>query len=308
MSNWALITGGAGFIGSHIADAYRNLGYKIMIVDDLSRSDGSNIQNSDSFLKCDFAADNVLDWIRQNQPEVVSHQAAQMEVTFSVKNPAKDAEINILSTLKLLETLASINTAKFIFASTGGAMFGDGTPLPAKVNMEAKPESPYGIAKLTVENYLRFYSNTKGLKNVVLRYANVYGPRQTPHGEAGVVAIFFNAIAKQKRAKIFGDGSQTRDYVFVEDVVRANLLALDIDEGLFHIGTGKEVDLNTLTSKIFESTGLKYPHPLIEYTDFRPGELKRSSLDISKSTETLGFEPQFNLSEGIKKTKEYFLG
>ena len=238
------------------------------------------------------------------KPEVIYHFAAQIDVRKSVENPIEDAKINILSTLNLLNLAVKYNVKHFIFSSTGGAIYGDTENIPTTENEKELPVSPYGCAKLSIEKYLNFFHHVYCLKYTCLRYANVYGPRQNPHGEAGVVAIFFNSMLSNNNPVIFG-GNQTRDFVFVEDIAKANLLALnDNKTDTYNVGTAKETNINQL----FEKMNLFFDNKFKQINkEFKKGEQKASCISYQKIKNELGWEPKTDLSEGLRKTYEWYL-
>ena len=300
-----LMTGGAGFIGSHIADAYIAQGHKVIIVDDLSTGKKEFINQKAKFVHLDISdADKLETVFKKFGPfDIINHHAAQKSVTASTKNPTLDAKINILGTLNLLECAKRYNVKKFIFASTGGALYGDGVVLPTPEDAQIAPISPYGIAKFSVENYLRYY-DLQGVKSIILRYGNVYGPRQDPHGEAGVVAIFCNNILRSQNIYIFGDGKQTRDFVYVSDVVRANLLASKSDRfGTYNVGTGNQTSVNDLAQTLIEISQ-KYSFGKAEtiHADQRVGELQKSALNCDRIFSSLGWQPKTDLQKGLETT------
>lgn len=300
--NWMkiLITGGAGFIASHIADAYLALGHEVVIVDDLSTGSVKNIPQKARLIQMSIADPALLEVFQKEKPDVVNHHAAQIDVRKSVANPGADAQINILGSLNLLEACRQSGVKKVVFASTGGAIYGEQDAYPADESHRTDPLSPYGIAKLSVEKYLAFYRHVHGLKTVILRYANVYGPRQNAHGEAGVVAIFCHKILKNEPPMINGDGKQTRDYVFVEDVVACNVKALDENvSGIFNVGTGIETDVNVLCETLLKSarSNLK-----AIYGPAKAGEQMRSCLKPGK----LQKMPATDLAAGLAKTMQWF--
>ncbi len=300
-----LITGGAGFIGSHIADRYLELGNEVVIVDNLITGSRENIPKSAVFYELDICnGDGIREVFEKERPNVVSHQAAQMDVRKSVEDPIYDATVNVLGSINLLENCVKHGVSKFIFASTGGAIYGEQDYFPADEQHPLRPLSPYGITKLTTEKYLYFYQQTYGMPYTVLRYANVYGPRQNPHGEAGVVAIFSTRMLTGEQPVINGDGKQTRDYVYVGDVVNANELVLTRGNNqVFNVGTGIETDVNVLFQKIAGYMD----HPVKEvHGPAKPGEQQRSVLDYSRIQQELGWEPSVNLDQGIQKTVNYF--
>lgn len=299
-----LVTGGAGFIGSHVVDAYLLTGHEVTVVDDLSTGKPENVNPKSKFFKLNIGANELRDLFKDGNFDVVNHHAAQIDVRKSVADPILDARINIISTLNLLENCVRGKVKGLIFASTGGAIYGEQEEFPAKESHPANPLSPYGIAKLACEHYLSFYKNTHGLKSTILRYANVYGPRQDPHGEAGVVAIFTRKLLKDEQPLINGDGMQTRDFVYVGDVVRANCLALSYNcGGVFNIGTGKEVTINKLFKELVNIVGVNIRE---RYGPQNSGEQKRSVIDFEKAKKTLGWSPQVFLDAGLKCTVDYF--
>jgi len=300
-----LVTGGAGFIGSNIVDAYIELGHEVVALDNLSSGNKDHVNPNSRFVEMDILDPKLENLIQQEKFDVVNHHAAQISVTQSVANPAFDANINILGSLKLMKCAADNDVKRFIFASTGGAIYGEQDYFPADENHPCRPLAPYGIAKITVENYLEFFAREFGLKSTILRYGNVYGPRQDPHGEAGVVAIFCKKLINKDTPIIFGDGKQTRDFVFVFDVVQANVLVLEKEyDGIFNVGTAKETSVNELCRMLidYSSEDLK---PL--YQPPRKGEQKRSSIDPRKLQKTTGWKSQFPMNEGLAQTFEFFL-
>ncbi|MBI5022103.1 MAG: NAD-dependent epimerase/dehydratase family protein [Ignavibacteriales bacterium] len=299
-----LITGGAGFIGSHVADACIEAGNTVVIVDDLSTGEIENVNENAVFVPMDIRDETIDKLFDFHKFDIVIHHAAQMDVRKSVKDPSFDASVNILGTINLLENCKKFGVKKFIFASTGGAIYGEQDYFPADEKHPVRPLSPYGIAKLAVEKYLFYYNAVFGLQYVCLRYANVYGPRQNPHGEAGVVAIFTDKMLKGKQPIINGDGKQTRDYTFVNDVVRANMLALNYDKSdIFNVGTGVETDVNVLARYIKEFTGTKIEEI---HGEAKKGEQLRSVLDNMKISTVLGWKPSVSVAEGLKTTVAYF--
>ena len=312
-----LVTGGAGFIGSHIVDLYIKNGYEVIIIDDLSTGKAEYVNPKAKFYKLDINElnlnDNKLeDVFKDEKPDVVNHHAAQISVSESVKYPVFDANVNILGTLNLLENCVKYNVKKFIFASTGGAIYEETEKIPIDENHSTRPLSPYGVSKLAIENYLYFYKKVHHLDSVILRYANVYGPRQYPYGEAGVVTIFINKMLKGENPIINGDGNQARDFVYISDAVQANLLALKEDYknkiksdelGIFNIGTGIETSVNELFYKLKKITnsGVKEIHGPPKL-----GELRRSCLSFNKAKKILGWEPEVDIDQGLKLTVNYF--
>ena len=242
-----LITGGAGFIASHIQDAYISLGHEVAVMDNLVTGNKKNLNPKAKFYELDITSPGVLEIFQTFKPDLVSHHAAQMDVRKSVSDPTYDAQVNVLGFINLLEAARKVGTKKFVFSSTGGAIYGEQEYFPADEKHPKNPASPYGLTKFVGEEYLKLYERLYGIQHTILRYANIYGPRQNPHGEAGVVAIFCQKLLKGESPIINGDGKQTRDYVFVEDVVRANVAVLDEKiTGVFNVGTGIESDVNDL--------------------------------------------------------------
>jgi UDP-glucose 4-epimerase len=299
-----LVTGGAGFIGSHIVDAYIKNNHNVVIIDDMSKGQKEFINPKATFYHKSIADPDLADILKNEKIEVINHHAAQISVSDSVKNPVKDAELNIIGTLQLLQNAVEFGVDKFIFASTGGAIYGEQDYFPAKEDHPQKPTSPYGLSKLSVEGYLRFYKEQYGLKSIIFRYGNVFGPRQNPNGEAGVVAIFFNRLLKGKTPIINGDGQQTRDYIFIRDIVHANLLALNLNSSdIFNVGTGQETTVNELTELILEVSESNIAIQTSKKNNF---EQRRSSLDNKKLKEALNWSPQFSLKEGLSETFSFF--
>jgi UDP-glucose 4-epimerase len=299
-----MITGGAGFIGSHIADLLIHNGHVVVIVDDLSNGKKENINPQAVFYHISILDGGLAELFRKERPEVVIHHAAQISVRDSVKDPLRDMEINIKGSVQLLEHCKNNQVRKIIFSSTGGALYGEQDYFPADENHPMRPLSPYAIAKLSVEKYLFFYFTTHRLPYTALRYANVYGPRQDPFGEAGVVAIFCQRMLKGDRPIINGDGEQTRDFVYVGDVARANLLALQHEvTGEINIGTGVETSINTIFNKL---RLLVAPGTPEVHGPAMPGEQLRSVLSYQKAQAILNWEPSMPLTAGLKHTVEFF--
>lgn len=299
-----LVTGGAGFIASHIADAYVAAGHEVVIVDDLSSGKRANLPAAAKFYHADIRTPEAREIIRNERPQVLSHHAAQMDVRRSVTDPAFDASVNVLGMINMLEGGREVGVEKVLFASSGGATYGEQSVFPAPETHPHDPLSPYGITKATGEHYLFFYHAVYGMPYVALRYANVYGPRQDPHGEAGVVAIFTERLLANQPPTINGDGKQTRDYVFVGDVVRANLAALERPYvGSVNVGTGIETDVTTLYAHLRVLTGS--PHPA-QHGPAKAGEQRRSVIAIGRAAEVLGWKPEISLSEGLRRTVEFF--
>jgi len=299
-----LVTGGAGFIGSWVADAFIAEGNEVLIVDDLSTGVEENIPKEAGFVKGDIRDRGLLEKVFFDfKPDIVSHHAAQMDVRRSVEDPVFDAEVNIIGTINLLELSIKNRVKRFIFASTGGAIYGEPRNLPADENTPPMPISPYGTSKYAVEKYLGYYNTVYGLDYVALRYSNVYGPRQNPHGEAGVVAIFCDKIISERPCLIFGDGNQTRDYVFVGDVARANILSIDGPVGSYNIGTEIETSVNDLVATLRKVSGREFK---VEYSPPRLGEVLRIYLDIKQAERVLGWSPSVSLQDGLHRTWKWF--
>jgi len=297
-----LVTGGAGFIGSHIVDKYIDLGHEVFVIDNLSNGKKENLNPKARFYKIDIRDEKIGEIFAKEKPEIVNHHAAQIDLRKSIKDPVLDAKINILGILNLLENAIKHKVKKFIFASSGGAIYGDAENIPTCEDEKPKPLSPYAIAKLVSEQYLEFYFKVHKLPYVALRYANVYGPRQDPLGGAGV-AIFMSKLLTKKPPTINGDGNKTRDYIYVEDVAQANILALkDNITGLFNIGTQKETSVNELFRLISRLLNIEIT---AERGSSIKGGVKRSCLDSSKAKDVLKWSPEVNLENGLKKTLEW---
>ncbi len=301
-----VITGGAGFIGSHIADAYIAAGHEVVIVDSLWAHGGGrreNIPQRASFLHMDIRDQAFERVFRDFAPEVVSHHAAQHSVAISMRDPQLDAQVNVLGLLNTLENSVRAGVKKVIFASSG-ATFGEPKTLPITEATPQVPQSPYAITKMVAEHYLRFYKEQHGLDFTALRYGNVYGPRQDPNGEAGVISIFIGRFLARQGIKIFWDGEQTRDYTFVGDVAEANLKALDRGSGkAYVIGTGRKTSVNELYRALVEVTGFDAP---VERLPKRPGDVRDAQFDCALAARELGWKSGTPLLEGLRKTVEYF--
>lgn len=301
-----LVTGGAGFIASHITDAYINLGHHVAVVDNLSTGKSDFINKRAKFYPADITNRTEIEKIiGLEKPEVINHHAAQISVRNSTVDPQNDARINLLGLLNILEAGRINGLKKFIFASSGGVVYGEAEVLPTPESYTPLlPLSPYGVTKLASELYLYYYFKSYGISFVALRYSNVYGPRQNPHGEAGVVAIFSKKLLRRETAIINGDGLQTRDYIFVDDVVQANIACLERNVfGTLNIGTGRETNVNDifgLLKKILKSKSD------VKHGPAKPGEQKRSCLDVKLSAKKLGWEARISLEEGFNRTIEYF--
>lgn len=303
-----LITGGAGFIGSNVVDTYIKEGHEVVVIDNLSSGKLENLNPKAKFYLMDIRSKELEKVFELERPEVVSHYAAQISVPASVENPTLDAEINVMGLLNVLNACVKYKVRKVIFISSGGALAGDADRIPTDESYLPVMISPYAINKYIGEKYLYFYAVTHGLKYTVLRYANIYGPRQIPKGECGVVPIFMLNLMKDIPSKLFAYSDMprgtTRDYVYVGDVCRANILALTKgDNSVINIGTGKEMYIEDIYHTIEKVLGKNIP--LIRESE-RIGDVKRSALDNTRAKELLGWEPLVSFEEGIKKTYEYF--
>ncbi|ODS37688.1 MAG: UDP-glucose 4-epimerase [Candidatus Altiarchaeales archaeon WOR_SM1_86-2] len=298
-----MVTGGAGFIGGNLVERLVRDGYGVRVIDDLSTG---KIENLEGVEGIDFIEGDIrnFDYDILDDVEVVFHQAAQIDVRKSVDDPKYDLDVNVGGTINLLEGVLKSGVKKIVYASSGGACYGDPKCLPADETHPTDPISPYGASKLSAEKYIRIYSENYGLSYAILRYGNVYGPKQDPLGEAGVIAIFLNRILNDRKPVIYGDGHQTRDYVHVADVVESNLLAANKDtrHKIFNVGTGIETSVNRLVEIISDVLGKKV---VPEHTKERKGEVRRICLDISLARKELGFEPEMNLREGIGNVLEW---
>ncbi|MBW2047929.1 MAG: GDP-mannose 4,6-dehydratase [Deltaproteobacteria bacterium] len=307
-----LVTGGAGFIGSNVADGLIEAGHQVLVVDNLYTGKRSNVNPEARFFQLDIRAQEIADLIKRERPDIINHHAAQISVPASVSDPVFDAEINIKGLLNLLEAARLNSVGKFIFISSGGAIYGEAPEYPTSENCPPRPLSPYAVSKFSSEHYLDYYRYQYGLDYTTLRYANVYGPRQIPHGEAGVVAIFMNNLIKERQSTLnFFEGEErgmVRDYCFVGDIVRANLLALDRGSGDFlNIGTGvgtRTLDLYEIIFEEFKKVRPELPENLttVRTQIARPGDLKRSCLMVEKARRVLGWVPETGLREGIRQT------
>jgi UDP-glucose 4-epimerase len=302
-----LVTGGAGFIGSNVADRYLAEGHEVAVLDNISTGLRENVPDQATFFHSDVRDAAALKRVFQSfRPEIVNHHAAQIDVRKSVEAPEFDAEVNVLGSLNLFQAAVAAGTRKVIYASTGGALYGEGRKLPADEDHPINPESPYGASKHAVEHYLYLYKLAHGLDYTILRYPNVYGPRQNPHGEAGVNAIFIGLLCDGKRPTIFGDGEQVRDYLYVGDVVEANLLALDKGGGeILNLGWGKGVSVNDIFRALAKL--LSYGEQPI-YAERRAGEVQRIYLDASRAQRVLGWTPKVEFEEGLRRTVEWYRG
>lgn len=299
-----LVTGGAGFIGSHVTDALIAAGHEVAIVDNLSSGRRELVDPRAGLYELELTSPDLRRVIEEFRPDVVDHHAAQIDVRRSVQDPVEDARVNVLGSLNLLEACVVTGVERFIFASSGGAMYGEPRALPCPEDHPVEPLSPYGAAKAAVETYLHYYRQVHGLKAFALRYANVYGPRQDPYGEAGVVAIFTQAFLQGRAPTVFGDGDQERDFVYVGDVVRANLDCLTADcPGAYNVGTGRGTSVNEIVTALRELTTAGVTP---EYAPARAGEVYRICLDTNRARDVLGWTAQVSLPEGLRRTVEYF--
>jgi len=314
MSGRVLVTGGAGFIGSHVADLFLSRGWAVDIVDDLSTGRRENVPAAARLIVADVRSDDAARLIAEGSHDAIVHLAAQMDVRRSVADPVFDAGVNILGILNVLEAVRRVpaeRAPRIVFASTGGAVYGDLSSPPTTERTGKEPDSPYGIAKLASEYYLAYYARIHGLATTSVRFANVYGPRQDPHGEAGVVAIFCGRILKGEALTIFGDGEQTRDYVHVADVAEAVYLAVTgavpsgarVDDRAFNIGTGVGTSVRRLAALLIEASG---SDSTIEFAPERRGEQRHSYLDVAQARQTLGWQPRVELPDGLADTYSWF--
>ena len=299
-----LVTGGAGFIGSHVVDTFVAAGHQVAVIDDLSSGRRENLNPQATFYQLDVQDAAVGDVFRRQQPEVLCHHAAQMDVRRSVADPVFDARVNLVGLLNLMEHGRRNGLRRVLFASTGGAIYGEQESFPAPETHKTEPLSPYGVAKLASERYLFFYSAAYGITYTALRYANVYGPRQNPHGEAGVIAIFTEKLLRGEQPVINGDGKQTRDYVYVADLVRANLAALTSDfVGALNLGTGVETDVNKLFDHLRRLCGSSVSE---RHGPAKAGEQQRSVIDSALAGRVVGWQPEVSLEEGLRRTVAFF--
>jgi UDP-glucose 4-epimerase len=304
-----IVTGGAGFIGSHLVDRLVNDGAEVVVIDDLSTGDAAKVNPKAQLIALDIRSLEAKQVIKNFRPDIIFHLAAQINLRKSLQQPLEDASINILGSINvaqsLVESAEDISRVKLIFSSTGGAIYGDVDKLPTPETTEPNPLSPYGVAKFSVEKYLNYFNKVHGLPYVALRYSNVYGPGQSTKGEAGVVAIFLEKMLAGETPVINGDGKQTRDFVFVDDVVEANIRAALSDvTGIFNIGTGRESTVLQVFNLLQQYIGKTFPEvhgPAI------PGELQRSCLDFSRAMQVLEWEPKVSLEEGLDLTAKAFM-
>ncbi len=305
MGRRVLITGGAGFIGSTAADQFLAAGWDVAILDDLSSGKRANVPAGARFYPVDVRSEAATEAVKKERPQVICHQAAQIDVRRSMADPRFDADVNVGGLLNLLQAAVAAGSVEHVvFASSGGATYGDTDVVPTPESHPQRPVSCYGAAKASSEIYLGVYRANHGIKVTALRYANVYGPRQDPHGEAGVVAIFCGRLLEGKPCTIFGDGGQTRDYVFVGDVARANLLAAEKRfDGPLNIGTGVETDVNQVYAHLARAAGVARP---AEHAPARMGEQRRSCIDPRAALSALGWKPEVGIEDGLARTMEYF--
>ena len=299
-----LVTGGAGFIGSHLVDALIDRGHQVVVVDNICTGFTDNVNPAAKFYQMSICDQELAEVFLQEKPDLVNHHAAQMIIKRSVENPLLDAQENILGSLNVIRNCIHFGVRKLIYVSSGGAIYGEPEYLPVDEEHPVNPVSEYGVSKHTAEHYLHLYGLRDGLDYVVLRYSNVYGPRQNPGGEAGVVAIFASQMLRGERPTIFGPGDKTRDYTHVFDIVEANLLSMEHGEkATYNLGTGVETSDQEMFDTLAET--LAYTGSPI-YASVRPGEIHRICLDSSKAKKELGWKPKFTLSEGLSQAAEYY--
>lgn len=298
------ITGGAGFIGSHVASVFKSQGDEVIVIDDLSSGSKENLEDGIKLYEMDIRSEECQKVLADIKPDILIHTAAQVSVSKSMNEPKFDADVNILGLLNILNAFDSESLPYFVFISTGGAMYGEQLEFPATEEHPAFPTSFYGLSKKVSELYLKLWHDTFGLNYATLRLANVYGPKQNPHGEAGVVAIFYDKLLQGEKAVIYGDGEQTRDYVYVEDVASAvNAAVKSNASGIFNIGTSKETSVNELYSLVI---GILGSNKKANMAPQRAGEQRRSAISSSKAKEILNWEPKKNVEQGLKETAEWF--
>ena len=308
MSSHAIVTGGAGFIGSHVVDALLAEGYEVTVIDDLSSGNAARVAGAAELCELDVAEFAALDAVVQEiAPRAIFHLAAQASVIASVEDPGRDCEVNVKGTLNVVEAAGKCG-ASVVFTSTGGALYGDAAPRPTREDQIPAPLSPYGASKWAAEAYVKTWSLSSGIPHAVCRLGNVYGPRQSPHGEAGVVAIFAHHLYTGRAPKLFGHGKPTRDYVYVADVVGALLAAVG-KSGTYNIATGVETDVMTVWSELRRVAERSVPDAGVselepELADLRPGELKQSCLDIALAARELGWRPKVPIADGLRLTYE----
>ena len=299
-----LVTGGAGFIGSHLVSGLLDEGHKVAIIDDLSSGKLRNLDHRATFYHQDITRPTVQDIIHREQPDIVFHLAAQTSVSRSNQDPVQDGQSNVIGTLRLLEAIRRSGVDKIIYSSTGGALYGNPATVPCPEDTPIRPLSPYGLSKYLAEQYVELYGRRYQLNYTILRYGNVYGPRQDPHGESGVVAIFTQAMLRGKQPTVYGDGDQERDFVYVSDVVDANLKAMEEgDDQAFNIGTGQGTTVNQIFQVLRSIIGYRWD---AEHLAIRPGEVYRISLDCTRAAKELGWSPKVSLQEGLEQTAAFF--
>src|SRR5215204_1309002 len=310
MSGRALVTGAAGFIGSHIAEAYLRGGWEVTVLDDLSRGHQANVPKGAKFVRADIRSPEARETLAEGRFDVLNHHAAQIDVRVSVDRPAFDSHINVVGFVNLLEGAGEGGVKRVIFASSGGVVYCDPEVISTPETAPKLPVSPYGVSKLAGEYYMRALAAMRGFEGIAMRYANVFGPRQDPKSEAGVVSIFVSRLLEKKPLTVFGDGRQTRDYVFVKDVARANFLAStrtisgeNFDDPAFNIATSIQRNVLDLAASVGQVIGRE---PKIEFADARPGELLRSALDVSKAKRVLGWAPQYGFDDGLRELVDWF--
>ena len=304
-----LVTGGAGFIGSHVTDAYLRRGDQVTVLDSLVHGKRENVPDGAEFVELDIRDARTAELIRDGGFDLINHHAAQMDVRVSVDDPRFDASVNVDGLLNVVQAAQGAGVKRVLFVSSGGVVYGEPEVRPTPESAPKLPESPYGVTKLAGEQYLYYYHRVHGMEYAALRYSNVFGPRQDPHGEAGVVAIFSTRLLRDEPLTIFGDGEQTRDYVYVGDVVAANMLLSDaefsratsLDDRGFNVGTGIETSVNTLASTLMDASGRRVE---VRHAPARPGELRHSSLDAGR-LRALGWEPRTGLQDGLRETFEW---
>lgn len=301
-----LVTGGAGFIGSHIVDAYVSDGHDVIVLDDLSSGKRERVNSAARFHRCDIRSGEAASIIAKERPDIVNHHAAQVDVRISLESPLDDLSINVMGLVNLMEAAAKAGVKRVVLASSGGAVYGEQREYPATEQHPTLPLNPYGLNKLMSEKYLDYYCRQRGIAYLALRYSNVYGPRQVSTGEAGVVAVFAEHMLRGKQPAIYGDGCQTRDFVYVGDVVEANRIALRDDmTGAYNVSTGVETDMNALFDKLLAITGARCPQI---HKPAREGEQRRSSLSSDRFMRISGWKPAVTLDDGLGRTVKWFKG